>query len=63
MLEMKDILSGFHKYCATRYSEFKSDLNSHMKKYCELRGPSNILADHWSKFIEYSKYLYVQVLK
>ena len=60
---MADILSGFHRYCATRYFEFKNDLKGHLKKYGELRGPNRISTKHWSKFIEYSKDPHVQVLK
>ena len=59
---MTDILSGFRKYCVTRYSNFKNDLNGHLKKHGELRGPNSISAEHWSKFVEYNKNPYVQVI-
>ena len=45
------------------YSEFKNYLKSHLKKHDELRGPNSISAEHWSKFIEYNKDPYIQVLK
>ena len=60
---MADILSGFQRYCATRYSKFKNDLKSHLKNYSELKGPSSISAELWSEFIEYKKHLYVKVMK
>ena len=56
---MADVLSGFERYCATRYSEFKNDLKGHLKKQGELRGPSSISAEHWSKFFAFSKDPYV----
>ena len=59
---MADILSGFQRYCASRYSEFKNDLKEHLNKKGELNPPSNISADFWQKYIEYSKDPYVQVL-
>ena len=60
---MADILSGFHRYCAARYFDFKNDLNGHLKKHSELGRPCSISTDHQSKYIEYSKDPYVQVLK
>ena len=60
---MTDILSDFHTYCATRYSEFKNDLKGHLKKHGELRGPISISAEHWSKFVKYSNDQYIQVIK
>ena len=61
-MEMADILSGFQRYCALRYSEFKNDLKGHLKKYGELNPPSSISAEHWKKYIDYSKDPYIQVL-
>ena len=61
--EMIDILSGFQRYCATRYSKFKNELKGHLKKHGELRGPNSISAEHWSKFVEYSKNPYIQIIK
>ena len=59
---MVDILHGFQRYCTTRYSEFKNDIKSYLKKHGELTQPSSILAEHWSKYIEDCKDPYVQVL-
>ena len=58
-----DILNGFDRYCVTRYSEFKNDLKGHLKKHGESSRPSSISTQHWSKYIEYDKDPYVQVLK
>ena len=60
---MADILSGFHRYCVTRYSEWKNDLKGHLKKHGELGRPNGISDDHWSKYIKYSKDPYIQVLQ
>ena len=60
---MADILSDFQRYYATRYSEFKNDLKGHVKKHGESTQSSSISAEHWTKYIEYSKNPYVQVLK
>ena len=60
---MIDILSGFQRYRTTRYSEFKNDLKGYKKKHGESTRPSSILVEHWSKYIEYCKDPYVQVLK
>ena len=59
---MSDILSGFYRYCVTKYYEFKNDLKGYFKKHGELRGPSSISVEHWSKFVEYSKASYIQVI-
>ena len=61
--QMTDILSGFQRYLTARYSEFKNDLKGHLKKHGESTPPSSISAEHWEKYIEYSKDPYVQVLK
>ena len=61
--EMANILSGFHRYYATRYSKFKNDLKGHLKKHGESHRPSSILDQHWKKYIEYSKDPYIQVLQ
>ena len=52
---MADILSGFPRYCVTRYSEFKNDLKGHLKKHGELCHPSSISDQHQKKYIEYTK--------
>ena len=56
---MADIFSSFQRYYVTRYSEFKNDLKGHLKKHGESTPRSSILAEHWSKYIEYSKDPYV----
>ena len=61
--QMVDILGGFQRYYATRYLEFKNDLKGHLTKHGESTPPSSILTEHWSKYIEYFKDPYVQVLK
>ena len=59
---MSDILSSFYRYYVTRYSKFKNDLKGYLKKHGELRGSSSISTEHWSKFVEYNKDPYVQVI-
>ena len=60
---MVNILSSFHRYYTTKYSKFKNDLKGHLKKHGELRGPSSISAEHWSKFVKYCNNPYVQTIK